>query len=1007
MLRLFLAFLLMCSFVPGAQAAESVSVRSSRRGDFSRLVFDWGKKSSYKANVSSGKLILSFDKGGSAAAPESVENLLGFHVDSQEPLKVTIDIPEGSKIRDFAAGSRVIVDIYDPPGSAVKGKKSEQKSAAKPAPEKLAEKPVPAKTEEKKPEPQKETEQKTAEAEKPAEKLTEPPPEPGPEAVEAVQAEKIAPLKKAQEKKSKVGSNLIMFSSTNASKMAVFKRGGEVWMVNDDVGLLLEPQISGPQAEAIKPLREVSVQRAKVYVANIVPDALVKGEGGGLLWRVIQSGQPGKEQAVRPVVEGATDMAPRGGKIIWPFQEVGDVLDVPDPMTGKMLKVVTVGNAKQFAGPEKEFVDFVLVESPLGIAILPKVDDLEVSVTSRGVEVSRPDGLALSTERAMALASEAAREEPAQMMEAAKDERRVFDFKNWQMGGISALAQNQSIVLGSIPGLPESERVESLVNLAKMYLSNGLWAEAQGFLDFAAEELPDLDQTAEFQALKGVSEALGYKSEVAFEMLSGENLKKFEEIAYWKSFVLADLGDWQQAFEILPDNFKILADYPPVLKDRLALGLTEVALRGGDLKRGQQLLGMIEGHSDNMAVPQKAAFDYLKGEAARQSGDIEGTKKLWEPLMKGPDDLFRAKAGLALTRLLVDKKMIKPPQAIDNLERLRYSWRGDELEAQINYWLGKTYFEAGEYVKGLNNMRDAAALAAGTDLGQRITAEMTDAFTNLFLGPDLQKVTPLDAAALYEQFSELLPPGENGDQVVQKLAEHMVKSDLLDRAAGLLQGLFDNRLQGLEAFKVGVRLSAIKLLDNKPLDAIKVIDKSEAILKGLPEEAQTPKRKLEISLLRARGLSKSGRPDQALKLLHDLDPYPEVNRLQADIAWNAAYWDDAAEALGDVIVDENVSLTRPLSDEHKNLILKRVIAQNLSNDRVGLANMREKYSDPMAQTDKAQIFEVITRPRQSAALADRETLMSVVSEVELFDKFLQTYKDEPKDEKAKEPVATN
>jgi hypothetical protein len=72
--------------------------------------------------------------------------------------------------------------------------------------------------------------------------------------------------------------------------------------------------------------------------------------------------------------------------------------------------------------------------------------------------------------------------------------------------------------------------------------------------------------------------------------------------------------------------------------------------------------------------------------------------------------------------------------------------------------------------------------------------------------------------------------------------------------------------------------------------------------------------------------------------------------------------------------------------------MQRAVALNLSSNRIGLANMREKYSDSMAQTDKARVFEVITRARQSGALADRETLMGVVSEVDLFKQFLDNYK---------------
>ncbi|MCD8519811.1 MAG: hypothetical protein LRY57_00560, partial [Alphaproteobacteria bacterium] len=120
----------------------------------------------------------------------------------------------------------------------------------------------------------------------------------------------------------------------------------------------------------------------------------------------------------------------------------------------------------------------------------------------------------------------------------------------------------------------------------------------------------------------------------------------------------------------------------------------------------------------------------------------------------------------------------------------------------------------------------------------------------------------------------------------------------------------------------------------------------------------------------------------------------DVNRLRADIAWQAGYWDDASYALQDVINDEDIKLTRPLTDPQADIILQRALALNLSGDRIGLANMREQYTEAMTQTSKAKLFEVVTRARQSAGLADRETLMSAVSEVDLFKGFLESYKKE-------------
>ena len=171
------------------------------------------------------------------------------------------------------------------------------------------------------------------------------------------------------------------------------------------------------------------------------------------------------------------------------------------------------------------------------------------------------------------------------------------------------------------------------------------------------------------------------------------------------------------------------------------------------------------------------------------------------------------------------------------------------------------------------------------------------------------------------------------------------------------------------------------------------IETAEAKYKELPEELQTENNKLNLTLLRARALSKQGRPDQALAMLQDMKTIPDVNRLRAEIAWGASYWDDSAEALDDVIKDQNISLTRPLSEENASLILRRAIALNLGNDRVALANMRERYTESMLQTEKAKIFEIISRPRQNITLADRETLLSIVSEVDLFADILDGLKN--------------
>jgi hypothetical protein len=978
-----LLFLMITGFINPALAAESITVRAGAHDEYSRLVFEGPASASYTLDKSTkGTLVINFKKGGAldAAAAQKTElaNIRGISVLSQDPLKVSLAIPEGSKIRDMLAGDRLIIDVYNAPG-------------AKPKPEPLkVENKAPQKTEEKKAEekteakPAEKIEDKKEEKTAAEEAAAATPPTAQPEAGKSFLEPVIV------KSKGKASPTIVSLSSTQNFGLAAFTYGGHLFLVNDKSDLLLEPQISGPQSKQMSALAEIKADQGKVHVLTLAAENKLQAQGGGLVWRLLVSPDVAPEKGIDPERKDVKRDIERSGKILWPLESARNVIQMTDPQTGQTIVAVTVESADMSAGRSRSFVDFDVLDSAIGLAIIPKVDDLEVTVVGGNVQISRPGGLSLVDQTLFAAASVPP---PTAEQKNPTTSQRVFDFKSWQLGGVKAVADNRTILLGGLKDLTDGAKIESLLTLGKMYISNGLAPEAKGVLGLAEAESPSIKESPEFMALRGAAHVLNQENEEGLADLSIEGLKPFEEINYWKAAALANLGDWQQAATVMPKSVGAIADYPEEVQNRIALVLSEIALRSGNVPLGEQFLALVNAHEKVLRDPQRAALNYLKGEAARQNKNLAETKKLWEPLTTGPDDLYRAKAGLALTRLKVDNKELLPVKAIDNLERLRYAWRGDELEAQINSWLGRTYFESGDYIKGLKIMRDAATYVPGTALAQRIAGDMSDVFSGLFLGPDLEKVSPLDAVALYNQFTELVPQDERGDQIVEKLAEHLVKSDLMGRAGDLLNFQLQKRLQGEAAYTTAERLAAIRLLDGDPQKALAALNLAEQKFSELPEEMKTAVRKRKLVLLRARALSKDGHPDKAIKMLNDMaEATPETNALRADIAWKAGYWDDAAEALGDVILDQNISMTRPLEKKQVSLLMQNAIALNLASNRIALANLREKYSELMNQTDKAKIFEVITRPRQSGALADRDTLLGAVNEVDLFSDFLNSYK---------------
>lgn len=990
--HVLLTFTALICFCASAFAQQAVNVRTGAHSGYTRAVFDWTYNVPYETQqISPDEILVSFFGAADMNIGEKGHGVGTDILDVKQissdgtNLQVVIKTSPGRNFRHFTVGNKVVIDVSDP--NAVK-----QALASSPAPQAIPTRKkveaAPAKTPEKKA------------AEKPV-KITQPAPQKMPAVKPVPVEEEIIEVEEEQsliEQAAPVlDPHVVTISSTETVGMAAFRRSDWLWIVLDRPTLNVPPQLAGEQADSFGPFQRVELKGGVAYRTKMPPghkNMYFYGEGGGLVWRIVIT--PNKRD-VKPVEMTRSFMTTkfvRGGTATWPFRATTKVLDLPDPSIGDILKVVTVQQADQFSGRTHNLVDFNTLHTVVGLALQPEVDDLDVSLTSSGVEITRPAGLALSRMKDISrrlmrqqVQEVVVADEPA---EPGQEIRRIFDFDRWMMGGLQALEENQRILLSGMAVKDSSGRVQDLLTLAKMNVSNDRGQEALGFLAYAADELPDIADSPEFRALKGASAALAGKFELAFNELWHPTLTDYTELDYWRAFTLAALEDWQQAVETMPDDFTVLISYPRPLLEKIGLKLAEVALRAGKVETTEGILAVLQKERESLRSWTVAGMDYLKGEAHRQSNEYENARQWWDPLRQGQDDWYRARAGLALTMLELQNGDLTIEQAIDRLEGLRYTWRGDELEAQTNFLLGKLYIEQDRYLKGFTILRDATGMNPDSDIGKEITAYMQEEFRDLLLNDE--DLTPLEAVEVYEEFRELTPTGDEGNKLVQKLAERLVQADLLGRAADILQHQTDFRLQGEEKARVAVRLGAIYLIDKKARAAMKYLAQGRDIYGRILEGAARAAKLREIDLLRARGLSQLNRTEEAIEMLRGFPPDPDVNKLRADIAWQSGLWEDAAEALQDLILDQALDLNRPLTPQQADLILNYSVALNLSGNRVALNNTRRRYEDSMKRTARARLFDVVTRPRNTSILADRETIESIVNEVDMFQEFLESYR---------------
>jgi predicted negative regulator of RcsB-dependent stress response len=945
-----------------AFAQVNVNLRSGDHNEYSRLVFDWPEAANYTALKSGSLLSLSFGKSAlldlSAVNQENLKNIGTVNVTSKagDKLAVSIQIKSESKFRHFKIGNRVVIDVYNAAGSIKKSATIKVPSS----PEKTS-------------------------------KISAPPQRGLKTAIYDKPVESGGGIKKL----SGMEPHVITLTSTQAVGLSAFERSGFFWLVFDRPNLKTVPVIAGPQKEAFPKLEKIKVPSATVY-RMVKPEGYnFYGEGGGLLWRVVMTPNPRRTAPTLPIVEKLNPQEIRGGTLNWPFLSTRKIITLTDPLIGDEITVVTTEGAESFSGPARQYVDLNTLPSVVGLAFIAKTDGIVTTKAPKGVNITSPQGLALSAKEdtALAVLKDDIEKEEDFFDDEEKTERlsRIYDFDRWEMGGLKALEGNSQILMRGMSSKKGAARVEDILTLAKLNLASNRGPEALGLLTLAAQELPGIDENPEFLALRGAAKALSGKLDSGFEDLSDPSLKQYTEIKYWRAAILAGLEDWQQADSVMPSDFDVLATYPFSIQKPLVLALSEVSLRAGKIAQAEELLGLLEAEFPTMTLAQQSSWKYLNGELEHQKDNPKAAIENWKTLVKGKDDYYRAKAGLSLTKLQLERQKITPAKAIDRLEGLRYAWRGDELETLINYRLGQVYIEDKEYLKGLSVLRSAISLLPNSQISREVTDYMTNTFRRIFTDGTLQDISPLDAISIYDEFKELTPMGEEGDVFVQNLAERLVEIDLLGRASDLLEHQLDHRLKGGAAVRVAIRLAAIQLIDGKSDKAINSLAKARNALGGVAGGDKVSLGR-EITLLKARALSKLNRASEGLDLLKKLPNAEDVNRLRADIAWNAGRWGQAAQAFSNLIAGEKISLTRPANDYQTNLIINRAIALNLSGDRTALSELRKSYQDLMTQTPKAKIFDLVTRPRQLGMLENKDSVTSLISEVDLFGEFLENYK---------------
>lgn len=946
---------LACLFLNPVQgfADTPLPVHIGSQNGATRLVFDWPKMTGYKIEQAGSLLKITFESPASAALP-AINPALNPQIKSitnVSPTEIDIVLTQGAALaKDFRIVRKIIVDITG--GSAPA--KSVQIATLPPekkitSPKEKISPPLPV------------VEVKPA-----------PAPEEPPVAVkqeEEEKADEIAPVLPDEP-----APTVISLSTLEPANIAVFRRNDFLWLVLDTDTGNIPPQIYGPLSGALGNPKRVAIDGGTALRFSYPDNASLLISKENLSWQIIFKKI---EQKTLSASQIKPEFDPRGNKnarLSVNLSPKGKILSLTDPVSGDNLMIVPAENPSQKIDQGARFADLEIMPSEIGLVVRPLRDDLKFERKGEDIIMTAPNGLAL-TPGASAV--------PISMNpEDTGSHPKLFDFPSWRQGGIAKLDENkrnieQEILASSTP----ENRSEGMMKLALLYFANNFSQEALGVLRLALAENPKLAENPGFVALRGASRALAGQYQDSIGDLSIPALADQPEVDLWKAYAAANTEQWTMAAKLFPKTNQMLTEYPSNIALPFTLFMAESALRLGEKERAKELLDTLNAFTAEMPDRYQAAILYLKGEAARQDGDNEGALKAWEPVTKGNDRLYRAKASLASVNLLFDSGKISLTDAIEKIDNLRFAWRDGGLEAAILHKLGELKIKNNQYLEGLKDLRSAVTIAEGNlDDSEPIAADMADAFTDLFINDKASNIPPLEAIAVFSDFNELLPPGQKGNQASRNFAEYLIRMDLLERAAELLEDQIAHHSEDGSGPELGTKLAAIYLLNSLPSKALAAMKKTESA--AMPEDMKTQRK-----LLTARAWFQQERMDISEQALAGLES-PDALRLKADIYWRTQKWEQAAATIARLLPPPGSDL----DEKEAQMVINTAVALKLANDRDALQELKNNYLSAINQTKMAQTFSVITRKPGVSTLSDRDTMMKIAGEVDMFKGFLDDYK---------------
>lgn len=764
-----------------------------------------------------------------------------------------------------------------------------------------------------------------------------------------------------------------VFSLEKNAPAAVFRREKTLWAIFDTPEKIDLEGLQERFSDAIRSVEQENIEDAQLVRIKLSKPWLPSVQKDGKRW-VVKVGTLVADKA-EPLSMEKTQSVGQKNAVVVKLKEPGRLHWLTDPEIGDRLAVVTADAPIRSILTRRNLVDFEALSTAHGLAIKPRVDDLSVLMRLSDVLITRAPGLILSSARDAEAARKGGQNAPLP-----KERVGYIDFKGWKKGGKENFNYDLSDLENAITDADEKQRNEQRLNLARFYIAHRLAPEVLGTVRLITSSNPEAGSDPAISVLRGAANALMGRYKQADKDLSTHALENDVDASLWRGLIDRHGEKWEDALDEFSNGANVVTHYPEDLQAKFRLAAATAALENKLLSRAADELDAIP--AAPLPNSLMAEADLLRGRYLQELGRVDQAIQAYTRSIKAGFGAAGAQARMRTIDLLLKQKKIDARKAVQELESLSIVWRGDNTELGTLNRLANLYADNGDYRKAFKIMKNAVKAFPESQIALQTQDDMKEVFRDLFLYGKGKTIPVTSAIGLFYDYPELTPVGRQGDELIRNLADRLISVELLDQASELLEHQVNNRLRGAARAQVAVRLAMVHLLNAKPELALRTIRQTRQ--PDLPKETKRAR-----DILEARALGELGRAASAVDLLsHHIGD--DVERLRADVYWNAQKWRPAGEQL-EKMLGAKWESPESLSKSERFDVLRAAISYSLADDRFALNRLRKKFYNKMIDSDDAESFVLITKPVKSRT-AEFNQLVKDIASSSTLDAFMKGFK---------------